>query len=85
MPASNCYREISSCSNFTDFQARRGKIRHKDLKSNDSKTSLVHTLNGSALAIDRCIAAIVENYQLENGDIEIPKKLVRYMNGIEKI
>ncbi|WP_025728360.1 serine--tRNA ligase [Atopobacter phocae] len=82
IPAQNTYREISSCSNCTDFQARRAKIRFRD---EDGKVRLAHTLNGSGLAVGRTVAAILENYQNEDGSITIPKVLVPYMNGIEKI
>lgn len=69
------YREISSVSNTRDFQARRAKIRYKE----NGKNALVHTLNGSSLAVGRCLAAIMEYYQKENGEIEIPKVLIPYM------
>jgi len=75
LPGQNQYREISSISNTRDFQARRAKIRFKDGKKN----RLVHTLNGSALAVGRTIVAIMENYQNEDGTIEIPEVLKRYM------
>ncbi|MEJ2688502.1 MAG: serine--tRNA ligase [Deltaproteobacteria bacterium] len=76
MPAQNKYREISSCSNFTDFQARRGGIRYRPKDSN--KSALVHTLNGSGLAVGRTLAAIFENYQQEDGSIAIPEILQPY-------
>ena len=79
LPAQNTYREISSCSNFTDFQARRANIRFKRGK----KPEFVHTLNGSGLAVGRTVVAILENYQLENGDVQIPKALQPYMGGTE--
>lgn len=75
MPGQNCYREISSISNCKDFQARRAKIRYKSEKKN----KLAHTLNGSSLAIGRTIAAIMENFQEENGQIIIPEVLEKYM------
>jgi len=75
LPGQNRYREISSVSNTRDFQARRAKIRFKDGKKN----RLVHTLNGSALAVGRTIVAIMENYQQEDGNIEIPEVLKKYM------
>ena len=75
LPGQNQYREISSISNTRDFQARRAKIRFKDGKKN----RLVHTLNGSALAVGRTIVAIMENYQNEDGTIEIPEVLKKYM------
>ncbi len=82
LPSFNGYREISSCSNFQDFQARRANIR---FKGSDGKVRFVHTLNGSGLAAGRTTAAIMENYQNEDGSITIPKALVHYMGGIEKI
>jgi seryl-tRNA synthetase len=75
LPGQNCYREISSISNTRDFQARRAKIRYKDGKKN----LLVHTLNGSSLAVGRTIVAIMENYQKQDGSIEIPQVLQPYM------
>ncbi|MBN2826077.1 MAG: serine--tRNA ligase [Campylobacterales bacterium] len=75
LPGQNQYREISSISNVRDFQARRAKIRFKDGKNN----TLVHTLNGSALAVGRTIIAIMENYQDENGNVAIPEVLKKYM------
>ena len=75
LPGQNKYREISSISNTRDFQARRAKIRFKDGKKN----RLVHTLNGSALAVGRTLIAIMENYQREDGSIEIPEVLKKYM------
>jgi len=76
LPGQNRYREISSVSNMRDFQARRAKIRFKDGKKN----SLVHTLNGSALAVGRTLIAIMENYQNEDGTIDIPEVLKPYLN-----
>ena len=75
LPGQDCYREISSISNTRDFQARRAKIRFKDAKKN----SLVHTLNGSSLAVGRTIVAIMENYQNEDGSIDIPEVLKPYI------
>ena len=75
LPGQNKYREISSISNTRDFQARRAKIRFKDGKKN----RLVHTLNGSALAVGRTLIAIMENYQNEDGSISIPSVLQKYM------
>ena len=75
MPGLNRYMEISSVSNFKDYQARRGKIRYK---SKDGKNQLLHTINGSGLAIGRTLAAIVENYQTESGDFTIPDALKKY-------
>jgi seryl-tRNA synthetase len=82
LPSQNKYREISSCSNFEDFQARRMQARLRDPKTN--KTELVHTLNGSGLAIGRTLIAILENYQDEVGNIHLPEALWTYMDG-EKI
>lgn len=82
MPAQNKYREISSCSNCTDFQARRAQIRYRD---EDGKVKLVHTLNGSGLAVGRTVAAILENYQNEDGSVTVPEVLVPYMHGMTKI
>jgi seryl-tRNA synthetase len=76
MPAQNTYREISSCSNFGEFQARRGGIRYRPKGQN--KSALVHTLNGSGLAVGRTLAAIFENYQQADGSIAIPKVLAPY-------
>ncbi|RAP23565.1 serine--tRNA ligase [Candidatus Marinamargulisbacteria bacterium SCGC AG-343-K17] len=80
-PSQNQYREISSCSNFLDFQARRSKIRYRD--SNQS-VNYLHTLNGSGLAVGRTFAALLENYQTESGIIQIPNKLKDYL-GIQEI
>lgn len=82
MPSYNRYVEISSCSNFEDYQARRANIRFK--RDAKSKTQFVHTLNGSGLAVGRTVAAILENYQNEDGTITIPEVLVPYM-GTDKI
>lgn len=81
LPSQNCYREISSCSTFTDFQARRMQARYRDTENN--KPQYVHTLNGSGLAIGRTLVAIIENYQDSDGRIKIPEILKAYMNGIE--
>lgn len=83
MPSYNKYVEISSCSNFEDFQARRANIRYRDNET--GKPRFVHTLNGSALAVGRTLAAILENYQNEDGSIVIPEALRPLMGGIEKI
>ena len=83
MPAQGVYREISSCSNFEDFQARRGNIRFR--KKGRKGTELVHTLNGSGLAVGRTVAAILENYQRKDGSVEIPEALRPYMGGMEVI
>ena len=82
LPSYNNYKEISSCSNFEDFQARRANIKFK--KSAKEKAQLVHTLNGSGVAIGRTVAAILENYQNEDGSVTVPKVLVPYM-GCEVI
>ncbi len=83
MPGYNKYREISSCSNFEDFQARRAEIKYRP--EADAKSKFIHTLNGSGLAIGRTVAAIMENYQNADGSITIPEKLRSYMGGKEKI
>jgi seryl-tRNA synthetase len=83
LPAQNAYREISSCSNFLDFQARRLKARWKNATT--KKTEYLHTLNGSGLAIGRTLVAILENYQNEDGSINIPEALKPYMKGLNKI
>jgi len=83
LPAQNTYREISSCSNFLDFQARRMKARWKN--SATKKTELLHTLNGSGLAIGRTLVAILENYQTKEGEVVIPEVLKPYLGGLEKI
>jgi seryl-tRNA synthetase len=83
LPGQNQYREISSCSNCGDFQARRMKARYKEFGATD--TTLVHTLNGSGLAVGRTIVAIMENYQNPDGSITIPAALVSYMDGQTKI
>ena len=83
MPAQGLYREISSCSNFEDFQARRANIRFK--RKGQKGTQLVHTLNGSGLAVGRTVAAILENFQQADGSVIIPARLWPYMGGLEKI
>ena len=83
IPAQNAYREISSCSNTEDFQARRAQIRYRD--EADGKVKLLHTLNGSGLAVGRTVAAILENYQNEDGSVTIPEVLRPYMGGVEVI
>lgn len=80
LPSQNCYREISSCSGFTDFQARRMQARTRDATG---KPQLVHTVNGSGLAIGRTLVAILENNQDAQGRVKIPNALVSYMQGIE--
>lgn len=82
MPAQNKYREVSSCSNCLDFQARRMHTQYRD---ENGKLQYVHTLNGSGLAVGRTVAAILENYQNADGSVTIPEVLVPYMNGVTKI
>ena len=83
IPAQETYREISSCSNCVDFQARRAKIRYRQAET--GKIELLHTLNGSGLAVGRTVAAILENYQEADGSVTIPEVLVPYMGGVTKI
>ncbi len=83
IPSQNTYREISSCSNFEDFQARRARIRYKPKEG--KKTRFVHTLNGSGLAIGRTWVAILENYQQADGTVEVPEALRPYMRGLERL
>jgi len=83
LPGQALYREISSCSNFEDFQARRAGIRFK--RKGASGTELVHTLNGSGLAVGRTLVAVLENYQQRDGTVRIPRALQSYMGGIEFI
>ncbi|MBC1522274.1 serine--tRNA ligase [Listeria aquatica] len=83
IPSYGTYREISSCSNFEAFQARRANIRFR--REKNAKPEFVHTLNGSGLAIGRTVAAILENYQEKDGSVRIPKVLQGYMGGIQKI
>ncbi len=83
MPSYNRYLEISSCSNFEDYQARRANIRYREGES--KKVQHVHTLNGSGLAVGRTLAAILENYQNADGSVTIPAALRPYMGGAEKI
>jgi seryl-tRNA synthetase len=83
MPSYNRYVEISSCSNFEDYQARRANIRYRDEKT--KKPQFVHTLNGSGLAVGRTLAAILENYQNPDGTVTVPKALIHNMWGIETI
>ena len=83
LPSYNSYKEISSCSNFEDFQARRANIKFR--RAPKGRLEFVHTLNGSGLAIDRTIAAILENFQNEDGTIVVPKVLRTYMGGLEVI
>ncbi|HWP47118.1 MAG TPA: serine--tRNA ligase [Candidatus Limnocylindrales bacterium] len=83
LPAQNTYREISSCSNFEDWQARRANIRYRPAPK--AKPEFVHTLNGSGVAIGRTVVAILENYQQRDGSVVIPEALRPYMNGMERI
>mgnify|MGYP000090428995 FL=1 len=83
VPSENTYREISSCSNFEDFQARRASIRYRPKEG--GKTKLVHTLNGSGLAVGRTVIGILENFQESDGSITLPEVLVPYMGGVSKI
>jgi seryl-tRNA synthetase len=82
LPAQNTYREISSCSNFESFQARRMQARYRNDKN---KTELLHTINGSGLAVGRTLVAIMENYQNADGSITVPDVLRPYLGGLEKI
>jgi seryl-tRNA synthetase len=83
LPSQNTYREISSCSNCTDFQARRMQARWRNPDS--GKPELVHTLNGSGVAVGRALVAVMENCQQEDGSIAVPKVLQPYMGGVERI
>jgi seryl-tRNA synthetase len=82
LPGQNAYKEISSCSNFEAYQARRASIR---AKSGKSKAEFIHTLNGSGLAVGRTWLAIVENYQQADGSVVVPEALRPYMGGIDVI
>jgi seryl-tRNA synthetase len=83
LPGQNCYREISSCSNFEDFQARRAGIRFR--ADDKAKPEFVHTINGSGLAVGRTVVAILENFQQADGSVRIPEVLLPYMGGLVKI
>ncbi len=83
VPSQNTYREISSCSNCTDFQARRANIKFRP--KGGGKPEFVHTLNGSGLPTGRSLVAIMENYQQEDGSIKVPDVLVPYMGGLKEI
>jgi seryl-tRNA synthetase len=83
LPGQNLYREISSCSNFLDYQARRANIRYRPKGQN--KSALVHTLNGSGLAVGRTWLAIIENYQQADGSVRVPEALIPYMGGLTAI
>ena len=82
LPSQNAYREISSCSNFTDYQARRAKIRYKNKEGGNA---LVHTLNGSGVAAGRLFVALLENFQRADGSIQIPAALQPYMKGTKAL
>ena len=82
LPAQNTYREISSCSNCEDFQARRMLTRFKD---EQGKNRLVHTLNGSGLAVGRTLVAVLENYQNADGSVTVPAVLRPYLGGVETL
>ncbi|HLD14334.1 MAG TPA: aminoacyl--tRNA ligase-related protein, partial [Burkholderiales bacterium] len=83
LPGQQKYREISSCSNFEDFQARRMQARWRNPET--GKPELVHTLNGSGLAVGRTLVAIMENYQEADGSIRVPAALKSYLPGLERI
>ena len=83
MPGQGAYREISSCSNFEDFQARRAGIRYR--KEEKGRVEFVHTLNGSGLAAGRTVVAVLENYQQSDGSVIVPDVLIPYMNGVDRI
>jgi seryl-tRNA synthetase len=83
LPSQNCYREISSCSTFEDYQARRMQARWRNPET--GKPELLHTLNGSGLAIGRTLVAILENFQNADGSITIPQVLRAYMGGMERL
>ena len=83
MAGQHKYREISSCTNFEDFQARRGSIRFR--RPGKKGTELVHTLNGSGLAVGRTVVALLEHYQQEDGSVVIPEALRPYLDGIDRI
>ncbi len=81
LPGQNTYREISSCSNCEDFQARRANIRYR--KEKKGRPIFVHTLNGSGLAVGRTLVAVLENYQQKDGSVIVPEALRPYMGGLE--
>jgi seryl-tRNA synthetase len=83
LPGQDGYREISSCSNCTDFQARRANIRYRP--ESKAKPRFVHTLNGSGLAIGRTLIAVIENYQQADGSVVVPEVLLPYMGGLQRI
>ena len=81
-PAQDKWLEVSSCSNFKDYQARRANIRYRD---ENGKTQFVHTLNGSGVALPRLVIAIMENYQNEDGSIDLPEAIQPYMGGLTRL
>jgi seryl-tRNA synthetase len=83
LPGQNAYREISSCSNCADFQARRAQVRYR--KEKNGRPVFVHTLNGSGLAVGRTLVAVLENYQQKDGAVTVPPALRPYMSGLERI
>jgi seryl-tRNA synthetase len=83
LPGQNTYREISSCSNFGDFQARRMQARWRNPET--GKPELLHTINGSGLAVGRTLVAVLENYQNADGSVTVPDALLPYMNGAKVI
>jgi len=83
LPGQGAYREISSCSNCEDFQARRANLRYRP--AGGGKAKLLHTLNGSGLAVGRTLIAVLENYQEEDGSVVVPEPLRPYMGGLERI
>jgi len=83
LPGQHVYREISSCSNFEAFQARRAGIRFR--RAGGSKSELLHTLNGSGLAVGRTLVAVMENYQMADGTVQVPEALIPYMGGVNRI
>jgi seryl-tRNA synthetase len=85
LPGQGLYREISSCSNFGDFQARRAAIRTKVERDGKARNELVHTLNGSGLAVGRTLIAVLENYQRADGTVGVPEALRSYCGGLEEI
>ena len=83
LPGQHAYREISSCSNCGDFQARRMNARFR--KPGEKGTQFVHTLNGSGVAVGRCLVAVLENYQEQDGSVVVPPALRPYMGGLERL
>ena len=83
LPGQGAYREISSCSNTGDFQARRMKARYRP--EGEKKTEFVHTLNGSGLAVGRTLVAVIENYQNADGSVTVPEVLAPYMGGVKHL